>query len=209
MYNMLARMIMQEVDTNFLAELKKMQFPQNTGNKAIDEAYHVLFKSLSQTKESVIDDLAVDYARTFLGIGTMESRAAYPFESVYTSEKGLLMQDAHVRTYAIYLAEGLVDALANPHNEGVDHLYLELLFMKELSLRAARALEAGEEDAAFKALLTQKHFLADHLLNWVPIWAADVPLYAKELFYPACAKLTAAYLQDDFELIVEMLGKEE
>ena len=159
MYNMLARAFVEEADEELLKELKHMRFPQNTGNEDVDAAYRALYEFLRRTPESVIDDLAVDYARTFLGVGTMESRAAYPFESVYTSDRGLLMQDARDEVLAIYKSEGLADALRNPHNEGEDHLSLELMFMRELSLRSAAALADDDEERCASTLLTQRNFL--------------------------------------------------
>lgn len=209
MYNMLSRVFMEEVDAKFLKELKSMHFPQNTGNEQVDAAYLELFKFLRKTKESVIDDLAVDYARVFLGTGTMESRAAFPFESVYTSEKGLLMQDARDEVLAIYRSEGLDQALNNPFNEGEDHVALEFLFMRELANRSAANLEEDDEDRAVSNLLTQRNFLHDHILRFVPRWCEDIPKYAKLPFYPAFAKLTAAFIQEDLELLVELVGSDE
>lgn len=209
MYNMLSRAFIQETDETFLSELKRMRFPQNTGNAEVDDGYLDLYSFLRRTEESVIDDLAVDYARTFLGAGTMEARAAYPFESVYTSPKGLLMQDARDETLAIYKSEGLAEVLHNSFNEGEDHIALQLMFMREMALRTASALENDDEERCVRYLLTQRNFLNDHILDWALTWAKDVPKYAKQGFYPAFARLTAAFLQEDAELLVELVGDDE
>ena len=39
-------------------------------------------------------ELAIDYVRTFIGHGVNGYSAAYPYESVYTSERRLMMQEA-------------------------------------------------------------------------------------------------------------------
>ena len=49
-------------------------------------------------------ELAVDYARVFLCAGMYEQLMAPPYESVYTSEEHLLMQDARDSAVAFYLA---------------------------------------------------------------------------------------------------------
>ena len=207
MCNLLARAFISEVDKDFLTELKHMRFPQNTGNGDIDAAYLALYKYLRKTPESVLDDLAVDYARTFIGSGALDARAAYPFESVYTSEKGLLMQAARDEVLAILRAEKLDGTLT--WNEGEDHVGIELLFMREMAKRTNAALEAGDEDSAFSMLVTQRNFQHDHLLNWVFKWAVDVPKYAKLPFYTAFVDLTCAYLREDAALLIELVGEDE
>lgn len=139
----------------------------------------------------------------------MESRAAFPFESVYTSEKGLLMQEARDEVLAIYRSEGLEGALNNPYNEGEDHLALELLFLCALAQRTQEALEAGDEELAETRLLTQRNFLHDHLMNWALEWTADVPRYTQLPFYPAFAQLLEAFLLEDAALLRELVGAEE
>lgn len=207
MYGLLSRVYYREVDETFLGELKKMRFPQNTGNDAIDSAYLQLYKFLRKTSETVIDDLAVDYARAFIGSGALDASAAYPFESVYTSNTGLTMQEARDEALAIYRSCGLDKNSA--WRESEDHLALELLFMKELSHRTGIALKQADEDEARRLLETQRNFLSDHLLNWVGMFAQDVPLYTKLSFYQAFSQLALAYLQDDRNLLAELVGSEE
>ena len=207
MYNLLARAFISEVDQDFLTELKHMRFPQNTGNEEVDAAYLALYKYLRKTPESVLDDLAVDYARTFIGSGALDARAAYPFESVYTSEKGLLMQAARDEVLAILRAEKLDGMLT--WNEGEDHVGIEFLFMREMAKRTKTALETDDEDSAFSMLVTQRNFQHDHLLNWVFQWADDVPKYATLPFYNAFVDLACAYLCEDEALLIELVGEDE
>jgi len=54
-----------------------------------------------------LNDLAVDYARIFLGVGIAEGSAAYPYESVYTSKKRIIMQDTLDQVKAMYVAKGI------------------------------------------------------------------------------------------------------
>ena len=94
-YRLLARLYRVEVDEEFLAELKAMRFPAATGNTAVDAGYRAIATYLSGADAHAITDLAVDYVRAFIGHGVDAFSAAYPFESVYTSPKRLMMQEAH------------------------------------------------------------------------------------------------------------------
>ncbi|WP_241158199.1 molecular chaperone [Adlercreutzia sp. ZJ138] len=207
MYGLLSRVHFKEVDEDFLKELKHMHFPQNTGNAEVDDAYLRLYVFLRKTHETVLDDLAVDYARAFIGSGTLDTRAAYPFESVYTSNTGLTMQDARDEVLAIYRSQGLDKS--DSWRESEDHLALELLFMKELSERTHIALKTEDETEAISLLAVQKNFLEDHILNWIDMFAGDVPEYTKFDFYRAFADLTLAYTREDHNLLAELLSEDD
>ena len=56
---------------------------------------------LSQADGTVLTELAVDYVRAFIGSGNDGFSAAYPYESVYTSPKRLMMQDARDEVRAV------------------------------------------------------------------------------------------------------------
>ena len=106
-YRLLARLYRVEVDEEFLAELKAMRFPAATGNTAVDAGYRAIATYLSGADAHAITDLAVDYVRAFIGHGVDAYSAAYPFESVYTSPKRLMMQEARDEVLAVYRSEGL------------------------------------------------------------------------------------------------------
>ena len=86
-YGLLSRLYRVEVDQPLLDELRSMRFPAKTGNENVDEGYRLLATYLSNTWDNSVTDLAIDYVRVFIGHGIDAFSAAYPFESVYTSEK--------------------------------------------------------------------------------------------------------------------------
>ena len=139
-YRLLARLYRVEVDEEFLAELKTMRFPAATGNTAVDTGYRTIATYLSGADAHAITDLAVDYVRAFIGHGIDAYSAAYPFESVYTSPKRLMMQEARDEVLAVYRSEGL-DKLPT-WKEAEDHIALELEFMAALGDRIVAAAEA-------------------------------------------------------------------
>ena len=85
-------------------------------------------------------DLAVDYARVFLAAGVYEGETAVPYESVYTSPEGILMQDSRDEVVRAYRRWGL--AIPRDLNVPEDHLAFELEFMGRLSERIAAGLGA-------------------------------------------------------------------
>ena len=142
--------------------------------------------------------------RTFIGHGVDAFSAAYPFESVYTSEKRLLMQEARDEVLAIYRAAGLDKQ--DSWKEGEDHIALELEFEQILANRTVEALERGDEDEAFSLLTTQKNFLDDHLAAWAPMMTSDMRRFAKTDLYRGLAHLTDGFLSTDRAFLADVLA---
>lgn len=205
-YDLLSRLYRVEVDEPLLAEMKAMRFPASTGSEHMDAGYRLIATYLSNVWENSLEELAVDYTRTFIGNGIDALSAAYPFESVYTSEKRLMMQDARDEVLAVYRAYGLDKR--SEWREGEDHIALELEFMKTLSQRAADALAKGDEERAEGLLVTQKNFLADHLSLWVPLFTSDVTKHAKTDFYQGLASLTKGFLAVDAAFLNELTAED-
>ena len=205
-YGMLARLFREEVDLPTLRELQQMRFPQATGNAAADEGYHQLYNYLKRAWDDSVTELAIDYVSTFIGHGVNGYSAAYPYESVYTSERRLLMQEARAEVLATLRENELV---RGNWNEAEDHIALELEFMQRLSLRAADALSDDAEEEAIAYLRASYDFLENHLLNWVPMLVADMRMHARTLFYQGLAQLTLGSLQEDEAVLRELLDSVE
>lgn len=201
-YGMLARLFRVEVDRETLRELQGMRFPTATGSSAIDEGYRKLFDYLKTAWEDSITELAIDYVRTFIGHGVNGYSAAYPFESVYTSERRLLMQEARAEVLATLRENNLK---RGAWNEGEDHIALELEFMQRMSLRCADALAANDEDEAVRLLGIQHGFMKDHLLNWIPMLVMDMLKFSQTSFYQGLATLLWGYVEFDEGIVSELL----
>ncbi len=206
-YDFLARLYRVEVDDALLAELRAMSYPSGTGSPEMDQGFGLIRGYLSNAWENVRDELAVDYVRSFIGHGNTAYSAAYPYESVYTSPKRLLMQDARDEVLAIYRAAG--KDKADDWHEAEDHIALELEFMGLLCKRAAKALDAGDEDGAYALALQQRNFLNDHLLNWTPMMLADLKRFAKTDFYQGLGHLTKGFLASERELLDGIIQEDE
>ncbi|MBU5404795.1 molecular chaperone TorD family protein [Paraeggerthella hongkongensis] len=206
-YQFLSRLFRVEVDQELYDTLLAMRFPANTGNDLVDEGYRLICGYLSRADGPVLTELAVDYVHAFIGSGNDGFSAAYPFESVYTSPKRLMMQDARDEVLVLYHAAGLDKQ--ESWKEGEDHIALELEFEQILIERAVAACEADDEDACFKLLLSQRNFLEDHLLAWYPMMAKDMEKFPKTDFYRGLGKLTLGFLQNDLEFLDAVLAERE
>lgn len=205
-YGFLARLYREEVDAELLEQLMATDYPVSSGNASMDAGYYALAKYLSNAWVDPLTKLSIDYTKTFLGSGIDTYSAAYPFESVYTSEKRLLMQDARDEVLAIYRSCGLDKS--ESWNVGEDHLAVELEFMQVLATRAARALRAGEQEQAFSLLNTQRNFMGDHVASWVPVFVNDVRRFSDTLFYQGLADLTQGFLEEDAALLDDLVDDE-
>ena len=203
-YGLLANLFREEVDADSLRELQAMRFPTATGNAKVDEGYHLLYDYLKTAWDDSVTELAIDFVRTFIGHGVNAYSAAYPYESVYTSERRLMMQEARAEVLQTLRENGLK---RGAWNEGEDHVEFE--FMQRMSLRAAEALAAGDEDEAVGQLRTQRTFLHDHLLNWLPLLTNDMRLFSRTLFYQGLAQLAMGFAEEDASILAELLDSVE
>lgn len=207
MYGLLARLYRREVDDALLEELRAARLPVRTGNREASRGYRLIRDYLAGSWENAKTELAVDYVRSFIGHGNTGYSCAYPFESVYTSGRRLLMQDARDEVVAIYRAAG--KDKAPDWKEPEDHIALELEFEGFLCSEAAKALREGDDDRAFALAVQQRNFLDDHLLNWTPMMLADLDRFAQTGFYQGLGHLTTGFLQSERDVLAELLAGEE
>ena len=202
MYSMLAQLFQKEVSVEQLHELQRMNFPTATGNTLVDEGYRDMYDYLKLAWDQSVDELKVDYARTFIGHGSNGYSAAYLYESVYTSGRRLLAREARGEVLEAYRENGLKKG---KWNDMEDHLGLMLEFMQVLASRSCEALQA-QDYARFDELLEKQHdFVRNHLLNWLPMMLDDVLRFAQTSFYQGLAKLVLGYAEVDEELLRELV----
>lgn len=206
-YGLLARLYREECSQELIDELYGLKWRVSTGNDALDRGHKLVATWLSGLWDNSKTELSADYMRTFFGHGYSGHAAAYPFESVYASEKRLLMQGARDEILALYRAAGLDKQ--DSWKEGEDHIALELEFMQRMAMRTADALRAGDEDAAIEHLRTQRTFAQDHLLNWLPMMTEDMRRFSRTMFYQGLAQLVMGYAEEDAAVLDELLDSVE
>jgi TorA maturation chaperone TorD len=200
-YAFLARLYRVEADQALLEQISRMELSKEIEDSEIGEGYALLDQYIEKMTESSLTELAVDYAKIFLGVS--RGSGAFPYESIYTSEAHLFMQEARDEVLATFRAEGL--DRAQDFNEPEDHIALEFEFMAYLCQKTLEDLQQGDEEQAFSFLEKQKQFLEEHILNWVPDFCRDVEQFAQTDFYKAAAKITQGYLNLEGTLIDELL----
>ena len=152
-----------------------------------------IFDSVTdKDKNTYIENLAVDYARIFLAAGINHGSAAFPYESVYTSSKKIVMQDAWENVKKIYTEHGF--SLKNVSSDILeDHIAMELEFMAHLC-------EEENVDYDFSA-----DFIKNHLLNWCEAFCRDIKKFASDAFYKKLADATFNFVTNDLAYINAVL----
>ena len=189
---------------NTTEEITLDEFAQTNESRA--KAYGLLSRLYAQ---EVDDELLeqLDYVHAFIGSGMDAFSAAYPYESVYTSPKRLMMQEARDEVLAIYRSQTLDKA--KTWKESEDHVAMECEFMAAMAKRTADACREGDEDKVASLLLTQHNFLADHLYAWTGMMTSDMRKFARTDFYKGLADYTDGFLESDFDLLKNVLSIED
>lgn len=173
----------------------------------IDEGLAAIREYLRHRHGGTRQELAVDYARVFLGAGSYDRILAPPYESVFTSEERILMQDARDGAVSYYRRGGLDLPADNTTPE--DHLGFELQFVAELADRANAAIAADDAGALVDAVDLGRSFFVHHQANWLPAFCDAVDEFAQTDFYRAVATMTRGYVESEsafFAEIAELLG---
>ena len=202
-FEFLSRLFRVEADQDLLDNMLKMKFPAKSENKDVEKGYSLIRKFLGTVDANSLTDLAIDYVRTFIGSGNDGFSAAYPFESVYTSPKRLMMQDSRDEVLVIYHAAGLEKQ--ESWKEGEDHIALELEFIAILTKRAIKAYKDGDEERCAYLMLQQKNFIEDHIKPWFPMLAEDMRKFSNTDFYTGLAYLTEGVIKQDHEFLDELI----
>lgn len=206
-FRLLSSLYFKEVDDDFIAALKALPAELSQEEGMLGEGFAELRGFMAHKGPDPRTDLACDYARVFLAAGMFEGDAGCPFESIYTSEDKLIMQEARDEVRAIYLqnAVNVDESLHLPE----DHLSFELEFLAIMGDRAADSARKGDAGALLANLRVQRDFEDEHLLNWIGDLAERVEELSRFRFYPAVMRITRGYLEQDCALLDELVGQLE
>ncbi len=161
-------------------------------NEDFDRGLNDIARYLRRRNTGTRQQLACDFTSAFVGTKTYEGKSAVPYESVFTSEDGLLCQQAYHNIVALYAREGLKkdDGLHIPD----DHLSYMLEFTGVLLDRAAAAIEASDIEAARHNLACIHEFVETHMLSWFDAFAQRAQLLLETRFYRGVLYLTRGFL---------------
>ncbi len=201
-YKVLSRAFREEMDADFAYELAN-DFIFESDDDGMTRTLSEIKESLRSLNDDSIEQMAVVFDRVFFGMGPLTARHAFPYESVYTSDKGIMMQDAYAQVVHAYREQHL--AKDAKFTEPEDHIAVELAFMATLSDRAAVFLREGHEEAAEQTISQQLAFLRNHLLNWVDLFCVDLIEATGDGFYMYLADFTKSFIHEDEALLVDIL----
>ena len=193
LYCFLSGCYLHEIDGERLNSMKKTVFPIKSGLETLDEGYSLLAGFLETSDESCLDELAVDYAKTFLSAGVAVGQAAFPYQSAYAGGGSVPAWELA----GVYAAKGL-QANGCSYRVPDDHIGLQLAYMAHLCGEATGAKNPDEMRVIAKE---QKSFLDSFLFNWYYAFCRDLEKYARTDFYKALAKITAGFLSLERQLM--------
>jgi len=188
-YGLLATVFRQEITSDLLRQVKDPQFLGVLSDLGV--AFSNDF--LQRPEKELLEDLAVEFAMLFLGPGKHLS----PHESVHHVREdgggGQLWGESTAEVKKFIESAGLS---YDPEYKGLpDHISVELEFMQQLTLREKQAWKEEDKDAALKCLQTEKKFIEEHLVRWVPAFCDKVVSAAELPFYREMAALTKNFIE--------------
>lgn len=148
-----------------------------------------VLEALDPSDRDASENLRWEFTRLFVGPYHLPCP---PYESVYTSRERFLGQDATREVQELYRNAGFTVADGAPM---ADHVGVELGFLAALVERAT-----AEPSQAQVCADMANAFLASHLRNWVPRFAADLEEAAEYPLYPALSRLTRRVIEQEWPL---------
>lgn len=169
----------------------------------MEEGARNIKRALRRVNSGTREDLAVDYAHTFLAAGsTKDENRACPYESVFTSRDGLIMQEARDDVYRYMLGEHLEpdEHLHIPE----DHIAFVFEFMANLCLRFVEAQDAGEAAESQRLLKLQREFFEKHVASWIDQLCDAIEGCCRTPFYRGVSQMTRGFVRADGQLLRQM-----
>ena len=196
---LLAKLHDSEPDKALIEELNKLEFPQSltllpeTGpaNEAMLLMKQTLLEIKTSEQQSVMDDLAADYAAIYL----THSFSASPEESVWLDEDSLMCQDSMFQVRSWFETYGL--GIENWRVRPDDHLVYQLQFIATLLILDNES-ESIEKAAAF---------MDEHLLRWLGNFAERVLERCDTTYFASIAAITATYCEELRDTLAKMINK--
>ena len=183
LYGFLALVFREEPTAAFLRKMRSAQLLDALSSAGVrfDEEF------FARPDEELLDDLAVEYTRLFIGPG----RHVPPSEGA--QREGALWGKATSRVASF--VENCGFGYLPQFSDLPDHISVELEFMQEITKREAKAWEQEDRAAARHWLRIERKFIGEHLARWAPLFCEKVAQEAECYFYIEMAVLTDIFIQ--------------
>lgn len=210
LYRLLSSIYLYEIDKDMLSALQGMEFPVSEEGSgwqqdliagfALVKSYLAGYEGKDEAETgALLEDLAADYAKTFLAAGDAAGKAAFPYESIYTGADRHIGGSVQMQLQAAYTAKGF-EMKKDMFTVMEDHIGLEFCFLAELLKQQAEAKDEKEAEAIEEEIRT---FFAEHPAKWAGLFANDVYKYSERDFYKGFARITLGFVEAEKALFAE------
>ena len=188
-YGLLAAIYRREMTSDLLNQIKDPPILEVLSNLGIE----LNNSFMKRPEHELLKDLAVEYARLFLGPGKHIS----PHESVHHQrDDGQCGQLWGLSTAELKKEIESAGLSYQAEYTGLpDHISVELEFMQQVTLAEEKAWEDGDRNLALVCLENEKKFIEEHLAEWIPDFCDKVINGAESPFYWAMAELTKKFIE--------------
>jgi len=177
-------LLQQVKDPRFLGVLSDL------GTEGMDDL-------MQRSEVELLEDLAVEYARLFLGPGKHIS----PHESIHHQREdgqwGNLWGKSTAEVKKLIEATGL--SYTDDYKGLPDHISVEFEFMQQLTQREERAWKDADADKATACRQIEKKFIEEHLVHWIPNFCEKVIQEAELPFYRSLGALTRSFIEFEIQ----------
>ena len=197
-YGFLSSMFREEISAERLSQIKDPAIKEVLSEMGIQ--YDIFSK---KDQDQLLEDLAVEYTRLFLG----PDKHISPHEAVHhqrdDGDWGVHWGGSTVDVKKFIETTGL--EYKQEYSGMPDHISVELDFMKEAAGREAQALEEKDWEGALYCQKMEKKFICDHLIKWIPTFCDKIISQAEISFYGDLADVTKDFINLEFEAIDESI----
>lgn len=161
-------------------------------------------------REQLLEELVCEYTRLYIGTGP---KHIPPYESVYVDPPGVCGE----KTSGLMWGESTVAVQNEYRQHGYqplpffkdipDHLGVELGLMTWLTAEEREAWERGDKTIALECLESQRKFLDEHLVRWVPTFCDQAAEFTQFKFYQSLAELTKEYVLLEHSQMDELIDQ--
>jgi TorA maturation chaperone TorD len=201
-YGFLSSMFREEINAERLLQIKGPDIKEVLSEMGIQ---YEIFSQKDQ--DQLLEDLAVEYTRLFLG----PDKHISPHEAVHhqrdDGDWGVHWGGSTVDVKKFIETTGL--EYKQEYSGMPDHISVELDFMKEAAGREAQALEEKDWEGALYCQKMEKKFIYDHLIKWIPAFCDKIISQAEISFYGDLADVTKDFITLEFEEINESISETE
>ena len=159
-------------------------------------------KNLEVLETSALDEARWEYNRLFIG---PKKPLATPFESVYRSEKQIMMREFTFEVREFYSQVGLEVEKKDQFPD--DFIGLEFQYLFYVSQLVVELIKSEKMEEAKELILVREEFLQKHPKQWFPKFCDDISSHSEKQIWKDLAEFILNILKIEEEFFVTPLNK--